>query len=285
MSDDGKRPGWWRRRLDRVLNWRISLAGMLAALASCVVWFAVFFGAFCTWVQIRNIALNATWEIILDQMVEDKFWLGACAFFAAVVLYDPGPRLRRRAHDTNALEERSNYAVQGLLSIRAADPRFKKDTNFREARENLLHAAAVELRHVLKLPPSAQLKANLVLAKRPDSITVAARSEIGSPIDIDYKCEEYMVSWQAMRDNATKSLAKVSAVPGHPKRPYEAVAAVPISHGAKAFGALTFDSVEPGVFTGREALIDRVARPYAAAILLTIGPQADHFPCPNRYDR
>lgn len=286
MANQGaKQPNWFRRQFNRMLDWRVSIAGMLGCVLTILKGLAILFGAFCSWVQLRGVPLNATWGVLVEEACLDKYWFLACMAAGVLVIWDPGMLLRRRAHDENVMEERSNYAVQGFWGIRAAGIRFKKEARFREAWENFLHAAAVELRAALGLGPDAKIKANLVLAKKPASFVVVARSEPGSPLDIEYRCEEYMVAWQAMRANATKTISKVSAIPGHPKRPYEAVAAVPIAHGGKAFGALTVDSALAGAFKGKEAEIDRLLRPYAAAILLTIRPDADSFSCPDRYDR
>jgi len=76
----------------------------------------------------------------------------------------------------------------------------------------------------------------------------------------------------------------LEALNGQEARSYRSVVATPVCQGKTAYGAITADSKSRRVFRNKEALIDQILRPYAAAILLTLPADAPSFPCPERYE-
>ncbi len=158
------------------------------------------------------------------------------------------------------------------------------DNHFLKASEQILIAIQFEVEQALGIGGRNLVQANLIWLRAENderSIEVVARSKPGI-CPVAYPWNETLMACRAIAMNATVIHCRVRALPGYGDKKYNCVAATPITHRDRAFGAVTVDSVEPSTFANQEALLDRIIRPYAAELLLTLPKDAPYHPCANR---
>jgi hypothetical protein len=232
------------------------------------------------WIQVRQIDLGQTTWLALGKAAVDDVWFYLSLAATVFVAINPGAWLLRASRRGGRSEHRSNYLVLALKCIRKSVKPLAVH-QFDKAREQLLMAAEIELTEALGLVDGA-IKTNFLVAHGTDEVQVVARSRPGSPVDVVYKHDNDLAVTQAMKGNKTSAVGDVHQL-GHPEKPYRSVVATAVADGTKAFGAITADSSEKGRFSGKEAVIDRVFRPYAALLLLTITKDSASYTCPERY--
>lgn len=271
-----------QRWLNRVLD--LSLRALLGYVLLVIAKLCVIGLACLSWYQIRQPRIEvldfhrACWFAASDGL----FW--AIVAMAAMTLLNPGHLLLKRRNDKPSWDKQSNYFVHGLREIRTKVLASAPPHQLNRAYELLLRAAAIELQRHLSLLDDTSLKTNLVLVRSAGKIEVVARSRPGSPIGIHYTHKPSgLAASRAMMENKTVVATKIRDLPGHEHKPYNTVVATPICDGVQAFGAMTADSAESGAFAGREEAIDRILRPYAAIILLTLPESARWVHCKDRW--
>lgn len=255
---------------------------ILGWLLRSVTWAGAIFAAYRAWIAFAFPGTawpdpRGTWHAI------QLHWISLVMFqtFAVVALTDPAKYLTKRPRTTEALQ-RSRVLEDGVqrawLHVKALN------RDFRPSRELILRAALIEIESELGIVGKHLIQTNLILADPPNSIRVEARSGVGNA-PITYERTPFMMASKAMERNETVVQCHVKALPGFANKEYDCVAATPIAHRDRAYGAVTVDSLEGTTFANRDELIDRILRPYCAMILLTIDKDSGYYPCPVRNPR
>jgi hypothetical protein len=172
----------------------------------------------------------------------------------------------------------ANSLNMGVQDIYAASKGPYADKSMRSAAEQVLAAAQYAVEELLGVEGSDELQANLIWKKDDQTIQVVARSKPGD-CPVDYKWAANLMACKAMETNTTCVQTHARQVQGFDKKPYDAVAAIPISYRNRAFGAITIDSKRSKVLDGQELVLDRALRPYAAILLLTREKNAPSHEC------
>lgn len=258
---------------------RIQLIDILRFVVSASTLVAVLIMAVFTWVGLRG-SFGDAGEMSFSGALKDVwFWGAIVASF--IIWWDPETKIRfwlGSGVDTSV--DHFEMGVQFMmpeLKVRSQKSRFDR------AWVNLLQAAEQELSAELGLRDSGIIKANLLLLTPKDSITVVARSHVGSPVPKTYAFQGVLPAERAIEQNRTVVHSRIKM---KTKRPYRSVAATPIAKDQSAYGAITVDSPDPRAFSGNDVAIDRVLRRYAAMILLSINRESATIrKCPSAYRR
>lgn len=215
-----------------------------------------------------------------------------------LVAVNPGGRiLGRRARaeeddgradfETVALHEARKHLQPKPLKGKKPDKQGRFNAmcdRFKTTWEPTLIAAQLEIERELGLMGDGLIKTNLLLV-HDGHFVVVARSRPGSPCPERHAHNDQMPATRALQVNTTVVKCNINRQAGFEKKPYDCAAATPIAQRKQAFGVITVDSPETSTFRGREALLDRILRPYCAQILLTLGDSADYHDCPDVFKR
>ena len=172
------------------------------------------------------------------------------------------------------------YLDMGVQDIYAGTKGPRSGHDMRRGIEEVLIAAQYAVEEALGVSTD-EIQLNLIWMKDPQTIQVVARSKPGI-CPVDYKWATDLMACHAMETNQTSVKTDVRKVQGFAHKPYDAVAAIPIAHADHAFGAVTIDSKSSGTLAGREVVLDRVVRPYAAILMLTRDKSGPSHLCPQR---
>lgn len=261
------------------MNNKFSLASIIGIVLVAIKWIAIPSFGIATWAQLRSNNLDDhQWKLWITDWL---FWFMVVASLAAAA--DPGQYLRRTARRRGVEEARSNHAVHafGLLT-QCFRPKRAMDAKIHEARECLLRAAMYELCSKLDMPEDA-LRVNLLVAMPPSQFRVAARSRPGSPM-AEYDMRPGSAVTDAMQKNLVAVIDDTTTLSAGDRRSYKSVVAVPIALGKRAFGAISADTAARAAFRGKAEIVDKILRPYAAAILLTLPANATAYDCPDKHE-
>lgn len=271
-------------KLMRLLNIQFSLAHIVGWLLVGACWIATPVFSITFWAELRGVELSlptlfaTLWANVLDPVL----WLVVLG--SVLVAFQPGQKILDRVRGIATSEGRCNYAVRGLHFICDGMKRRQKHS-FVAAYESLLQAAAIELTQALNITSPNEVRTNLLLAVPNSKIKVIARSRPGSPVGVVYGMDDGLAAGGAMTQNKTVVVAKLpSALADGKQRHYRTVVASPVARGNRCFGAITADSSTDGLFDGKEAEIERVLLPYAAAIMITLSLDESSVDCPERYE-
>lgn len=267
----------WTRTIAQLGD--VPVATMLGWVVRTLVWVAAGCGGVVAWYQVRQPDKPWPPTNLPDLIWQDFYWF---VFFIAIALAaaaDPSKLLIRR--NNAVVDERiANYRIMGAQLLRKHLKPLKSCGTYTQAWETLLRAAELELEKELKISGSLLIQANLLLVKDGDAskVVVVARSKPGN-CPVEHAHDPKLMASRAMLENRTVVQTHVRDVSGFEHKKYNCVAATPIADGRRALGAVTVDSKEPTTFKGREAVIDRVLRPYCGLFLLTIGKSATYHNC------
>lgn len=244
-------------------------------------WLAVPGLGFLAWYRLRDP------DDVLVAAIEDWFVLVLIVIATVLAKYDLGVKLlsyNRR----DELEEDSSLALEESLRTYVKERKSQDRDN--RVRELLLRAVERAVKLELSLSVSDKVKANLLLLEidgdhsEPTHVIVAARSQPGSPTPKKYAVNVELPAYKAMQENTTVIFAGAD-LRAEDNRLYKSVVATPIAIDEKSYGAITLDSQRKDAFRGKEVEIDRILRPFAAQMLLTIQLTNPSYSCPERYSR
>lgn len=264
-------------RIGKYLHAKFSLANVLSYIFLIFsVTFAIL-GGLALWAQMVN------GSMLEPQWKSPLFWIVLALSVVAGV--NPKDWLRRKAGEVRMAEYRSNLVAQAFGVLREA-VKLRGGSGAAKAtrsREVLIQAAEHEVRSALSVSEPDRMKVNLVFVVSADRFRVVARSRPGNDL-VEYPMNDNAAVVRAMRTNKTIQVDKAKPLKEGHERTYKSVAATPMAVGSKSFGAISVDSDDANCFKGREAQIDRILRPYAAAILVTVSDTDPHVTCPERIE-
>lgn len=262
--------------MDAIFRWlsnRTSLGLMVGRLLTLAKLIAAAVGGVACWAQ-----LTPGSQFLHPDLQSWVLWLLVAV--GVMLAFDPGAWMVKRFAHILATDSRSNYLVNAFHKIREGTKN-KANHSFNPSHELLLSAAVMELRDALGLGES--LRTNLILALPPSKFRVAARSRFGSHL-AEYEMTDKAAVTNAMKLNRAFVVTNAKSLKDGEQRIYRCVAAVPIAIGSKCYGAISVDSPGKRDFKGREAVLDRILGPYAAAILLTLSPEAPAYTCKEKHE-
>lgn len=171
-------------------------------------------------------------------------------------------------------KERSRHIILGAAISKLKDQVAYSGTTSRalqSIREYLLDAAASSVSEALNL--KKETIASLLDFSTGDTarMRVVARSTKERKLGEVYEVGK-LVSWTAISNGKIAIVDDINNDSRFEKfgdRPYRAIAALPVTHNNRAYGALSFTSEVPYAFFGRSDEITIKAHPYLALLALT----------------
>lgn len=238
-------------------GWALKLLGVFCVMTLGVV----------NWKDAFDVDISS-WSAFFVACRGSWWWLALILVATLLTGFAPGDRiLRMRRKSATNISRMTNWCA--CMERVASHVRVKDAGKTERGYELMLRAAEAELEGVLGLAENT-IKTNLLLLHSADKLKVIARSKPGSPVGRVYSCDDRKLCEVAMKENRTKVHQLTRAERAKEKVPYREVAATPVVWGQQAFGAITADSVDKGVFRGKEDLVDQVLRPYATAVTVVL---------------
>ena len=234
-----------------------------------------------TWWEVRFGTPEWTIRDMAAGAKKDWFFLVLIVVAAVIVFLNPGKKIVAAANARSLEASRSDYFALAMQEMGKYVRRKSAKQDMKSVWEPLLKSIQIEVARELDLPED-RLKANLLLCKSDETVTVVARSRPGSVVPQDYELLAKTAAATAMAENATSVSSNIK--PKQP-RPYKSVVATPISNGTKVCGVITVDSPGKKDFKGKEDLLDAILLPYCSLIQVGLDDKIHWKKCPGRFAR